>query len=1013
MTQPTRQLFSEHPWQIIEETYRPDKNKVAESIFSLSNENIGTRGLFEEGLSENTLEGCYIAGLYFREKTTFEWKRVAFPSFMNSMAHTANWLKIRVEVDGESFGMGSSTVAKYRRVLDMKTAVLARDLVFVTKSGAQTQLRWERFISLADRHLAVQRLSIKALAHNKPVRVSFEIDGTKGNQTEVTKTGVHSDELFRSATENELALVMKIRSTAQYAIHRMRVRHDIPASAQSDFFEKEKVVGQSIVFTPEPDREVHLEKLVSIWTSRDAGHPHGLIPKSDPDRVVREEQEAGILSFLRTRSGEHLKGRVGESYDVLYSAHAGAMQGVWDEVDVEIEGDDAAQQGIRYCLFQLLNTYRGGDPHLNIGAKGLTGEVYDGRAFWDTESYCVPFYVYTNPAAARRLLEFRHNTLDAARARAAELRYRGAIYPFTTIDGTEDCVVWDLAFSELHINAIIPFAIYQYARATGDEAYLFDKGAEVLIEQARFWADRAKFIPWRGGYGINRVTGPDEWHIWTNNNFYTNYMARWTLDYAASVIERMRQRSPDALTAVAGRTNLDEAEPLQWRITAEKMLLPFEEKLGIFPQDDLFLSLDPFSREQLVPGRDVPLERHWTVEKWYKHDLVKQPDTLLAIYFHREKFSMEEKRSNYRFYEQRTAHGSSLSPCIHSILAAEIGRYEQAAAYYLWASRLDLDDLNLSAHEGLHISSMAGTWQNIVLGFGGMIPTDEALQFNPILPGSWRGYAFRVTWRDSVLEVRVDAQQSHFRVLQGDSITIRVRDREATISSKVQSFPLDEKYLRRPRLEAAILDLDGVVVDTARFHYVAWKKLADREGIPFDERINERLKGVSRTESLRIIMEKSTRSYSEIELETLAQEKNADYVAMLEQLGAGDLLPGVAAFLDQLRRGGIRIALCSASKNSLHILEKLGVRHYFDAVITGNDVKRSKPDPEGMLLAAKQLGIAPENCVVVEDAQAGIAAARAAGMKTLGIGHKIDLHEADYTITDPRFLDVEKLRMLF
>jgi beta-phosphoglucomutase len=1006
-------LFKEHPWQIIEEVYRPEQNKVAESIFSLSNENIGTRGLFEEGLPENTLEGCYIAGLYFREKTTFEWKRVGFPSFMNSMAHTANWLKIEVEVDGERFGMDGSAFENYRRTLDMKTAVLSRELLFVTKSGVRTQLRWERFPSLADRRLGVQRLTLQALGHDKPVRISFGIDATKGNQTEVTKTGVHSDEVYRAAGPDDFALAMKIRSTGQYAIHRAAVRYDEISDAAVTFSDQEKVIWQTVAFTPEPGREYRFEKLVSIWTSRDAGHPHGLIPKSDPDRVVTAEQETEILSFLQNKSREHLNSRAEESYDALFSAHAKEMEQVWNEVDVQIEGDDAAQQGIRYSLFQLLNTYRGGDPHLNIGAKGLTGEVYDGRAFWDTESYCVPFYVYTNPAAARRLLEFRHNTLDAARARAAELRYRGAIYPFTTIDGTEDCVVWDLAFSELHINAIIPFAIYQYVRATGDEGYLFEKGIEVLIEQARFWADRAKFIPWRGGYGINRVTGPDEWHIWTNNNFYTNYMARWTLDYAASVVERMRKNAPDALRSVTARTGLADSEPAHWQIVAEKMLLPFEEKLGIFPQDDLFLSLDPFSREQLVPGKDVPLERHWTVEKWYKHDMVKQPDTLLAIFFHREKFSMEEKRNNYRFYEQRTSHGSSLSPCIHSILAAEIGRYEQAAAYYLWASRLDLDDLNLSAHEGLHISSMAGTWQNIVFGFGGMIPTDDALLFNPILPAGWRSYSFRVTWRGSVLEVRVEPQESHFRVLHGSPVKVRVRDREASVGSDTESYSIDEKFLRRPKLEAAILDLDGVVVDTARFHYVAWKKLADREGIPFDERINERLKGVSRTESLRIIMEKSSRRYSDSELEALATEKNTDYVAMLEQLNAGDLLPGVADFLNELRTAGVRVALCSASRNSLHILERLGVRDYFDAVITGNDVQRSKPDPEGMLLAAERLGVKPENCVVVEDAQAGIAAARAAGMRSLGVGYKLDLHEADYTVTETRFLGVEKLRMLF
>lgn len=1014
MNHKTARLFAGHPWQIIEEQHSADRNMVAESIFSLSNESMGVRGIFEEGFPARTLEGCYIAGLYFKEKTAFEWKRVAFPNYMNSMVHATNWLKISVEIGGETFRMDESRVAEYRRVLDMKTACLWRELVFTTRAGAQTRLRWERFLSLDDRHLGVQRLSVRTLNHAEPVRVVFQLDGTKGNQTEVTKTGIHSDMAWQSVGPEGLALGMKIRSTGQYHAHRMQVRIDAALNGmRSACSQREKVVEQEVVFTPDPDREYHFEKLVSVWSSRDAGLPHGLIPKEQADTVVDAAKENEILEFLREKSREHLRSCVTVPYEELKSRHGACMEKIWEEADVEIEGDIFAQQGIRYCLFQLLNTYRGGDPCLNIGAKGLTGEVYDGRTFWDTESYCVPFYIHTHPEAARRLLEYRYNTLDAARARARQFGYKGAMYPFTTIDGTEDCVVWDLAFSELHINAIIPFAIYQYVRATGDAAYLYNKGAEVLVEQARFWADRARFIPYRNGYGLNRVTGPDEWHVWTNNNFYTNTMAKWVLEYGAEVVAEMRDRAPEALAALRVRAGFDPEETLHWRKVADKMILNHDEKLGVFPQDDMFFSLDPLSREELDPERHLPLERNWTVEKWYKHDMIKQPDTLLAIFFHRDRFTLEQKRNNYRFYEQRCAHGSSLSPCIHSILAAEVGRYEQAYSYYLWASRLDLDDLQKSAHEGLHISSMAGTWQNIVFGFGGMMVRDGFPEFNPILPEAWQGYSFRVAWRGSVIQVRVDKRQSHFRVLHGGDVQVRVHGREAVIGGKVSSFDLDPGYLQRPVLRGVVLDLDGVIVDTARYHYLAWKKLADREGIYFDERINERLKGVSRMDSLKIIMERSPRKYSDAGMEALAEEKNKDYVRMLDQLTPDDLLPGIPDFLDELKKDGIRVALCSASKNSRHILEKLGVEHYFDVLVTGCDVTNSKPDPEGALLAASKLGLPAADCVMVEDAQADIAAARAAGMKSMGIGYKMDLHEADYVLPSTRYLTLEKIKMLF
>ncbi|HBC87728.1 MAG TPA: beta-phosphoglucomutase [Lentisphaeria bacterium] len=1010
----TVKLFKEDPWLIIEEKFDPGKNKVAESIFSLANEYMGTRGIFEEGLKGNTLEGCYVGGMYFKEKTCFEWKRVGFPSYMNSMAHTTNWLKIIVEVDGEAFQMDSSKFESYSRTLDMKTAVLCRELVFVTGSGHRTQLRWERFLSLDDRRLGAQKISIKALNHQKTVSLSFQLDATKGNQTEVTKTGIHSDKVSAVSKADEMSLIMKIRSTGQYYIHHMVILKD-PNLKKSEgkYSVREKTVECMISFTPEKGREYVFSRIVSVWNSRDAGYPHGLIVKDESGIEVDAKDEQEILDFIKTNSKKRIDSVTKINYDGLKARHSSCMKKVWDDMDVEINGDISAQQGIRYCLFQLLNTYRGSDAYLNIGAKGMTGEVYDGRAFWDTESYCVPFYLYTNPEAAKRLLEFRYNTLDAARSRARELRYQGAVYPFTTIDGTEDCVVWDLVFSEIHINAIIPFALYQYVRATGDNEYLFTKGAEVLVEQARFWADRACFIPYRDGYALNRVTGPDEWHIWTNNNFYTNYMAKWVLEYAAQVVDRMSVESPQNLDSLVSKITLDPDELFTWRQIAGKMILNYDEKFKIFPQDDMFLSMEPFTREQLDPEKDIPIERHWTVEKWYKTDMVKQPDTLLAIFFHRDKFTIEQKRNNYRFYEQRTAHSSSLSPCIHSILACEIGRYAQAYAYYLWASRLDLDDLNKSTHEGLHISSMAGSWANIVFGFGGMSVTDESISFNPIVPEDWKDYSFRVAYKGSVIQVKVDKKQAIYQIARGNDVKVQIKGKDYTLTGKSLSVPLDENFLKRPKLQAVIFDLDGVIVDTAKYHFLAWKELAEKEGIYFDERINERLKGVSRMDSLKIIMERSSRKYSDKEMEELADRKNKTYVKMLDHITPDNLLPGIPELLEELRKDKIKIALCSASKNSQLILEKLKVVKYFDVVVTGNDVKRSKPDPEGVLLAASKLKVRPENCVVVEDAQAGIAAAVNAGTKSMGIGYKIDLYEADTVLSSTRYLDLEKLRMLY
>ena len=1000
------------PWHITEEEFRPERNEIAESLFSLANEYMGTRGNFEEGFGGETLCGCYIGGIYVKEQQAYPWKRKAFPDATNSMVNTANWLEILVEVDGESLDLHSSQVSEYRRSLDMRQGILSRQLVFTTQSGAVTRLSWERFVSHDDSHLGAVRLSVQAIGHARPVKLTFAIDGQKENRDHATSR-VHTRMALQGSTGSDAFLLSNILTTGQYTIHRMHVETPALRDLQREYLKTEKRVASVMTFTPEPGEAHVFDKMVSVWTSREAGYPHGLIPKSENRTTVDEAQEKAVVNFLTEKSRENLALYESGGFDRARDAHAKKVAHLWDRCDVEIEGDPAAQQGIRYCSFQLLSTYRGQDSFLNIGPKGYSGECYNGRTFWDTESYCLPFYLFNNPDSVKKLLEYRYNGLDAARAQAKEFGYHGAIFPWTTLDGTEDTPVWEYWMGEIHINSIIGYAIFVYTHVTGDKSYLQTHGAEMLIELARFWSSRATFIPFRNGYAINRVMGPNEFAQGVNNDWYTNYMAKWLLEYALQTVKEVQAEAPEHFNEAARKTGFEPAELDLWRTVAEKLILNYNPELDVFVENDIYLSLNPMCREELDRDRDYPIERKWTIPKIHSQQISKQPDVLLAMFLLRDRFTAHEKRQNYSFYEQRCVHTSSLSPSIHSILACDVGRYNQAYEYYLWSSRLDLDNFNNNTEEGLHISSMSGTWLNIVCGFGGLTYTGPLLEFSPILPPGWTAYRFKFVYRDRTIQVGVKGTEVSLCLLAGERMAVKLYGNEVELSREPLTAPISSAFLKRPQPKAILFDLDGVIVDTACLHYRAWKHIADQEGIFFDSHVNERLKGVSRRQSLDIIMEHAPRPYHEEELEVLMRTKNDIYVESLQTLTTQDVLPGISAFLDELQAGGFKTAIVSASRNAGVILKRIGLEGRFDEVVTGEHTKMSKPDPEGLLLASRLLGIPPESCVVIEDAAAGVKAAVSAGMKSIGIGDKTLLHQADYTLSSTQYLSLEKVQALY
>jgi maltose phosphorylase len=453
----------------------------------------------------------------------------------------------------------------------------------------------------------------------------------------------------------------------------------------------------------------------------------------------------------------------------------------WAKSDIVIDGDPETQQGIRFCIFQMQQTYRGAIAGANIGAKGLTGEAYNGNTFWDTETYCLPFYLFSNPGAAKSLIDFRYRTLPQALTRAKDLDCEGACYPVATIDGTESCTLWQHASLQFQPTTAVAYAIGHYVNVTGDSAFLKAEGAEMLIEICRFLASRGQWSA-KGRFGYYAVMGPDEFQMMVNNNAYTNYMAKRTFEFALQTLE--------GIDLEKLRCSLIELKT--WQNMAENMCIPYDEKTGLYEQHEGFFDL-PHIDIDAIPVEAFPLYQHWSYDRIYRNDMIKQPDVLMFMFLYNQSFSVEEKRTNYDYYEPRCIHESSLSPSVHSIFASELGRHQEAFDFFRFATRIDLDNYNRNTGEGIHITSIAAAWMNIVYGFGGMRSDGELLSFHPCIPAHWKAYSFRVFYRGSWIRVAVSQAEAFIQVAEGEPVGIRIAGCEVEINRQGLSVPIQSR----------------------------------------------------------------------------------------------------------------------------------------------------------------------------------------------------------------------------
>ena len=764
MAKVANKYFKVDPWAIIEDDFDPLYGKVSESVFSLANEYMGVRGYFEEGYSGEMHIGSYFNGLYEETEVKHPFVYKGFVHKSRDMTHSADWLFTRITYDGELLDPAKSKIKDFVRVLDLKKGTLIREYIWQTKDGKKLKVTFERFISMISANLAFQKISITPLDFSGTINIVTGLDFA-GDQPSEGKWDCPKKEKLG----NIVAILGKTKRSGLHVFSSFTLESD--HISESNLVEDKKFIGLSFQLklnTNEPSSFV--KKIVNHAEKR---------PLTASDAVWQQGVEI---------ASQYLD----EDYKRALENHTSYWQNVWDNLDINIEGDPENQQGIRYCIFQLHQTYHGSDPTLNIGAKGLTGEAYGGKTYWDTEAYCLQFYLFNNPKAARNLLEYRYNVLPHALERAKELGCEGACYPVSSIDGEEGCGAWQHASLQIHVSGSIAYGIWHYDKVCGDKDFLYSKGIEMLIQICRFYASRVQQDPYTEGYGFYGVMGVDEFHMMVNNNCFLNYLVKKSMEFTLSVIEEMKTNAPDVLEKAVLKTGLKPIETEKWQRISENMIILQDKDTGLFEQHDGFFRL-PHIDIHSIPVSDFPLYNSWPYDRIYRTDMIKQPDVLMMLFLYNQDFSYEIKKANYEYYEPRCIHESSLSPSVHSILAAEIGKEEEAYEFFKFATRLDLDDYNRNTCEGLHITSIAAAWMNIVYGYGGLRSDGKILKFNPTIPASWESYNFRILYKGSIISVRVTKDEAIFEAYGETDIVIKVYDDEFKISKHIGKITILRK----------------------------------------------------------------------------------------------------------------------------------------------------------------------------------------------------------------------------
>jgi alpha,alpha-trehalose phosphorylase len=775
---PPRHIYPPDEWNLIEKRFMPDLLEQGETMFALANGYLGMRGCFEEGgpIGQN---GTFINGFYESWPIVYPENAYGLATAGQTIVNVTDAKIIKLFVDDEPFWLPNANVRSFDRRLNMKSATLDRDILWETPAGKRVSIKTRRLVSLEHRHVAAIYYQVMLLNAAAPVVLSSELIANEPAPRRANYDPRQAKVFLEKVLTHRLSYASGQRIVLCHATNKSgwivscAIDHVLDTSCQATWKTAYTPDAGQVVATvnAEPGRPITLVKYIVYHTSHTA----------PPEEVC-------------ARAERTLDRAVVEGFPALLAGQERFMEDFWERSDVKVMTNPAqakasttiVQQAIRFNLFHILQASARAE-NTGVPAKGLTGAAYEGHYFWDSEIYVLPFLTYTAPRIAKNLLRFRHGMLDKARERARQLNQRGAMYPWRTINGEEASAYYAAGTAQYHINADIIYALKKYVQATGDEEFLFDEGVEMLVETARLWRSLGFYSPRKGGqFCIHCVTGPDEYNTVVDNNVYTNLMAKENLLYAAETVERVRERRPDLFTALVHKTTLEASEVAEWRQAADRMYVPFDQRLKITPQDDEFLEQEPwdFSR---TPVDKYPLLLYFHPLTIYRYQVIKQADLVLAMFLLGHEFADDLKHRNFSFYDPITTGDSSLSPCIQSIMAAEVGEMDKALAYAKLATLMDLGDVAGNVKDGCHIAAMGGVWMVFVYGFAGLRDYNGTLSFSPTLPDVFNCLRFRLEFRGQTLEVDVGREATQYTLHKGDGLTLRHQGREITLSSAVRS----------------------------------------------------------------------------------------------------------------------------------------------------------------------------------------------------------------------------------
>lgn len=747
--------FQIHPWRVEEVGFDPAYAQVSESVFSLGNEYTGLRGYFDEGYSGSSLQGSYLNGIYERRMLTPSGYKGMLP-YTEFMVNTVDWVYTRIVCNGQALDLAKVKFTDFKRVLDLRTGLLCREFVWQVDQATQVKLSFERFTSMEQEQFCGQKLRVEALSGTAVLSICGGLDFSRPHSA-LKRSAFRVDALDADGTG------CAIRATTEHT------RQTVCAYARFWGMEGKPVTVGEAVAANEFHAELkagetcELRRVVTLICARD----------QEEQATLETRAEAGKAALVR------------QDYEALKEGSIRWWSDQWKVSDIEINGDEANQQGIRFCVFQLHQTLHTAKYGAVFGAKGLTGEAYNGNTFWDSEVYCLPFYLFNNPDAAKSFLKFRYNTLPQAMERAKALDCKGAFYPIATISGKECCDLWQHASLQLQASTGVAYGLWNYVRQTGDRDFLFQYGVPMLVEISRMLASRGDFDPVTGQYGYYCVMGPDEFQMMVHHNAYTNFMGKKALEFTLDALAQMAQERPEAYAGL----ELKEEELSDWKNKAERMYLPYDPDTQLFEQHMGYFHL-PSADISAIPTAEFPLYSHWSYDRIYRNDMIKQPDVLMFFLLYGSDFTRKQLEVNFDFYEPRCIHESSLSPSTHSILACQLGRMEKAEELFDFATRMDLDNYNRNTSEGLHTTSIAGAWMNIVYGFGGLRSDTERLTLEPRIPAGWKSYTFSLRCGRSILRVRVDQKEVVISCAEGGPVALSLYGKELLVQEEPVRCPL-------------------------------------------------------------------------------------------------------------------------------------------------------------------------------------------------------------------------------